>query len=243
MLDLPHHHQSTARQPAGAARHRDETGAARSADVPAANRTSQPPAVDTRERLIDAARALFLAQGYEATGVKQILTKADARSGSLYHFFPTKEDLLLAVLEFYKHALGRYVMDPVFERVSDPIERIFGVLDGYRRMLQMTGCQQGCPIGNLALEVSESLPAARQLIAENFTGWTKEIERCLDDAADRLPDDVDRAELAGFVLIVMEGGIMQARAHQSIEPYEQAVAHLRDYLDRLIGDASDWRPA
>ena len=116
---------------------------------------------DTRERLVEAARTLFLEQGYGATGVAQILKAADANSGSLYYFFPTKEDLLHAVLETYKDLLYPMVMKPVFDRVTDPIERIFGVLDGYRRMLLSTDCGVGCPIGNLALEVCDRLPAAR----------------------------------------------------------------------------------
>ncbi len=69
---------------------------------------------DTRERLIEAARDLFLKQGYASTGIAQILEAADAGSGSLYYFFPTKEDLLLAVLEWYKANLIPAVVQPVF---------------------------------------------------------------------------------------------------------------------------------
>ncbi|HRP62410.1 MAG TPA: TetR/AcrR family transcriptional regulator [Phycisphaerales bacterium] len=198
------------------------------------------PANDTRDRILEAARQLFLAQGYTATGIAQILKHADAKSGSLYYFFPTKEDLLLAVLERYKELLWPLVIQPVFDRVADPIERIFGILDGYRRMLLMTQFTHGCPIGNLALEMSEVSPGARQLIAENFTGWRKAVERCLDEASDRLPEDVDRAALAAFVLTVMEGGMMQARAYRSIEPFESAVLLLRDYIDRLLAHGTQW---
>ena len=53
----------------------------------------------TRERIVEAARQLFFRQGYTATGISQILKAAEAKSGSLYHFFPSKEDLLAAVLE------------------------------------------------------------------------------------------------------------------------------------------------
>ena len=53
------------------------------------------------------------------------------------------------------------VVQPVFDRVSDPIERVFGILDAYRRGLLMTNFQHGCPIGNLALELADSHPAAR----------------------------------------------------------------------------------
>lgn len=196
--------------------------------------------LETKDRIIEAARKLFWEQGYSATGIAQILKQAEANSGSLYHFFPTKEDLLIAVLEKYKEMLCPEVINPVFERVTDPIERIFGILDGYRKLLEMTGCNYGCPIGNLALEVGTSHPRARQLLAENFTGWRAEIEKCIADAGGRLPNDLDPKALSALVLILMEGAVMLARTYQSIEPYDHAVTQLRDYFERLRADGTTW---
>jgi TetR/AcrR family transcriptional regulator, transcriptional repressor for nem operon len=189
---------------------------------------------DTRERIVETARRLFWEQGYSATGVAQILDEAGVRSGSLYYFFPTKDDLLLAVLEQYKQLLDPMVVRPVFERVRDPIERVFGILAGYRQLLIQTKYQHGCPIGNLALEVGHVQPAARKLIAENFTGWRKAIELCLADAADRLPRRMNRERLSLFVLTTMEGAVMLARSYHSLEPYDAAVEQLRDYFDQLL---------
>jgi AcrR family transcriptional regulator len=195
----------------------------------------------TRDRLVEVARTLFWEQGYAATGIAQILDVAGARSGSLYYFFPTKEDLLLAVLEQYKDLLDPVVVRPVFERVSDPVERIFGILDGYRKQLVATKYQHGCPIGNMALEVSNDLSAARKAVAENFTAWRKVIEMCLADAAGRLPRGLDRESLALFVLTTMEGAVMLARSYRSTEPYDAAVTHLRDYFARLLNEGTDWK--
>jgi TetR/AcrR family transcriptional regulator, transcriptional repressor for nem operon len=194
----------------------------------------------TRERLVEAARILFWKHGYSSTGIAQILKEADAGSGSLYYFFPTKEDLLLAVLEWYRENLWSQIVQPVFNRVTDPIERIFGILDGYRRGLLLTTYQHGCPIGNLALELADSHPAARELLAINFTGWRKVIESCLSESAERLPESLDRKQLALFVLTTMEGAVMLSRAYQDIEPYDAAVTQLRDYFDRLRRDGTDW---
>jgi AcrR family transcriptional regulator len=196
----------------------------------------------TRERLIEAARDLFYHQGYAATGIAQILRQADAKPGSLYHFFPTKEDLLIAVLQTYKELLWPIVIQPVFDRISDPIERIFGVLDGYRSMLRITRCTRGCPIGNIAIELADSHPQVRQLCAENFSGWRDAIRGCLDAAADRLPESTDREQLASLVLTIMEGGVMQARAYQSLDPFDAAVTQLRDYIERLLTDGTRWSP-
>lgn len=187
----------------------------------------------TRDRIVETARRLFWEQGYAATGVAQILKAARARSGSLYYFFPAKEDLLVAVLEYYKLLLEPAVLRPVFERVRDPIERIFGILDGYRRQLEATKFRHGCPIGSLALEIANESPSARALVAENFSGWRSAIEDCLAGAAD-LPRRIDRGQLALFVLTTMEGAVMLARAYQNLEPYDAAVGQLREYFDLLF---------
>ncbi len=194
----------------------------------------------TREKLVLTAFELFHKQGFSATGVAQILRAAEVNSGSLYHFFPTKEDLLVAVLEWCKVNLWAELIQPVFDRVSDPIERIFGVLDGYRQMLILTGCSQGCPIGNLALELADTHPKVRSLLADNFTGWTQAIEKCLDDVADRLPEHVDRQSLSLFVLTTMEGAVMLSRTYKSLDTYDTAITQLRDYIDRLLADGADW---
>jgi AcrR family transcriptional regulator len=182
---------------------------------------------------------LFWRHGYASTGIAQILKEADAGSGSLYYFFPTKEDLLLAVLERYRQNLWTEVVQPVFDRVSDPIERIFGILDGYRRGLLATNYAYGCPIGNLALELAQSHPAARQLLTTNFSAWQSVIEQCLSAGAGRLPENTHDGNLALFVLTTMEGAVMLARAYQNIDPYDAAVTQLRDYFDRLVKGGTD----
>ena len=53
------------------------------------------------------------------------------------------------------------------------------------------------------------------------------------DAGDRLPRDIDRAELARFVLTVMEGAQMQAKANKEIDAYDASIAQLRHYFNML----------
>src|SRR3990172_8689114 len=122
---------------------------------------------------------LFLKKGYEATGIAEILREAGANSGSLYYFFKTKEELLLAVLDWYVANLYVEVIDPATAQTNDPIERVFAVLDGYRRYLTITECRQGCPIGNLALEMSERSETVRAKVALNFENWRKTVRQFL----------------------------------------------------------------
>ncbi len=195
---------------------------------------------DTRERLIEAARDLFLVQGYNATGVAQILKRAGVNSGSLYYFFPTKEDLLLAVLEWYRDNIYEGLLKPVYERVDDPIERIFGILDGYRQLLHLTDFRYGCPIGNLALELGNSHPKALELIQANFDNWRKAVADCVRNAIGRFPQGTDAESLAAYTLAVMEGAVMLAKGYKRIEPFDEAISQLRDHYERLLAEGSSW---
>ncbi len=91
----------------------------------------------------------------------------------------------------------------------------------------------GCPVGNLALEVSDTHPEIRDLVNANFDNWASILQGWLEEGSTRFPSDVDIEALARFVLTVMEGGILQARAAGSIQPYDQSVKHLKRYFDSL----------
>jgi len=198
---------------------------------------------DTRERIVRTAMDMFAYDGYGPTGLAQIARKAGVNAGSIYHFFPSKEDLLGATLERRLELLGPEVLDPIWDRIDDPIERVWGLMDGYRRMLQVTDFAHGCPIGNLALEVGESLPRTRELIRANFDNWRRHVAGCFRDAGDRLPGDADHDALALFVLTTMEGAVMLARTERSFAPFDSAIASLRDYIDRMLESGTSWKPS
>ena len=192
---------------------------------------------DTRDRLTFTALRLFSEKGYESTSVSDILKAAGANSGSLYHFFPTKQDLLLEVLRRYRDGIGPMLLAPAWEGVDDPIERVFALLASYRRALAGTECLYGCPIGSLALEIHEPDPPVRELLALNFDGWVNAVTECFEQAGARLPRDLDRRALAVFTLTTMEGGVMQSRTQRTLDAFDQSVAMLRDYVTRLEQDA------
>ena len=191
------------------------------------------PEPEIRQRILRTAFQLFHEQGFHATGVATIVREAGINPGSLYHFFESKDQLLLSVLEFAIDYLEPAVMEPVEKRSSDPIERIFALLDQYRDGMVRQGCRMGCPIGNLALEVSDGNPEARRLIDRNFENWARRVEGWLLAAGGRLPPEVDRGQLARFILTVMEGGLMQARAANNLKPFDDSVAVLKDHLNLL----------
>jgi AcrR family transcriptional regulator len=192
--------------------------------------------LNTRDRLIVTAMQLFWEKGYGSTSVADVLQTAKVNSGSLYHFFPGKQDLLLAVLEAYRGGIGEMLLAPAWKGVADPIDKIFALLARYRQSVVQTGCVYGCPIGSLALEIHEPDPPVRKALADNFNAWVDAVEQCLLEADLRLPKRTDRRALAEFVLTTMEGGVMQARTHRDVAYFDRAVRQLRTYFGYLERD-------
>jgi TetR/AcrR family transcriptional regulator, transcriptional repressor for nem operon len=191
----------------------------------------------TRDRIIESARYLFWEKGFAGTGMADLLAHAGVNSGSFYHFFESKEALLRAVLETYIEALRPMIVDPAFAQTNDPVARIFAILAGYRDRILSTNCRYGCPLGRLALEIDPENRPAHDLIARNFRGWIGAVRECVDSIKDFLPGETDPDALSTYVLAVMEGGVMLSRSYGSLEPFDRAVAQLREHFRLLLSES------
>ncbi len=190
--------------------------------------------LDTRERILQSAMELFATKGYASTSIDEVLRKSAAKPGSLYHFFPGKEDLLLAVLDAYREGIDEMLLQPAWIGYDDPIERVFALLARYRMLIVATDCEYGCPIGSLALEMHKARKPVRERISANFAAWTDAVHRCYLDAADRFEAGTNLRELAEFTLTTMEGGVMQSRTFRDVSYFDRSVKHLRQYVHALM---------
>ena len=176
---------------------------------------------------------LFAEKGYNSTSVMDILRDSKVNAGSMYHVFPGKQDVLLAVLDLYLAGIHPMLLAPAWESVPDPIERVFALLASYRVRLASTDCTYGCPIGSIALELHEPDPSVRERLAANFSAWVGAVEACLVAAGPRLPKTVDRRALAVMALTSMEGGVMLSRTDRTLDAFDDSIRMYRDYLERL----------
>ena len=183
----------------------------------------------TRDRILNAAQDLFETRGYNATGIAEILRASGANTGSLYHFFGNKEDLLVAVLHRHTERLDQEVLEPAARKSDDPVERVLALLSGYRRALRASRFRKGCPVGDLSLEVAAVSPAAQEGVAKYFTSWCDGVEGWLEDA-NCLPPNSDPARTARLLLTVVQGALMQARVLRSVKPFDASVDELRSLL-------------
>ena len=198
---------------------------------------------DTRTRIVREAMQLFWEKGYQSTSMADLFARAGINAGSLYHFFPGKQDVLVAVLAAYRDGIGPMLLEPAWADVADPIERVFALLARYRELIVQTECTYGCPIGSIALELHEPDPAVRELLAANFAAWAAAVERQFDAAAERFPPGTDRRALAEFALTTMEGAVMLTRTHRDVRYFDRAIAQLRVHATGLVTRPPERRAA
>jgi AcrR family transcriptional regulator len=173
----------------------------------------------TRQRIVDASAELFRLQGYNATGVKQIVTAAEAPFGSLYHFFPEGKEQLGAEAIRTSGAIYELLIPAVFDPAPDLVTAVRDFFNGAAAHLLETDYADACPIATVALEVSSSSETLRQACAEVFESWIAAgAERF---AAAGVSTEKAR-ELTIAMLAALEGAFVLARALRSTEPLEIA---------------------
>ncbi len=187
---------------------------------------------DTRDRLIDAARRLALRKGFDRTSVSELIAEAGVQRGSLYHYFPGKGDLGLAVLE--RDRVGFMTMlDSTLSRPGSPAKVLKGFFNAALKMHRDTGFVGGCLWGNTALEMSDTNPAYAKLVGEVFKTWLSRVEAVIGRGQDEgeFRTDVTAGDLARLVVAGIEGGIMMSRLTKSPRPFKICL----DSLQTLFG--------
>jgi AcrR family transcriptional regulator len=173
----------------------------------------------TRERIVGATAELFRRHGYNATGVKRIVTEAQAPFGSIYHFFPGGKEQLGAEVIRTSGAMYEQLIPAVFDPAPDVVTGVRLFFAGAAQHLAETGYEDACPIATVALEVSSSSEPMREACAEVFESWIAAGAARFETAG---VDPAKARELTIGMLCALEGAFVLARALRSTEPLEVA---------------------
>jgi AcrR family transcriptional regulator len=185
----------------------------------------------TRDRIVDASVELFRRQGYNATGVKQIVTEAKAPFGSLYHFFPGGKEQLGAETIRTSGAMYELLIGAVFGPAPDAVTGVRDFFAGAAAHLVETNYEDACPIATVALEVSSSSEVLREACAEVFDSW---IEAGTDTYQGGSVSREQARELTIAMLAALEGAFVLARALRSTEPLEVAGEVVAQAVQRAL---------
>ncbi|MBU1454155.1 MAG: TetR/AcrR family transcriptional regulator [Proteobacteria bacterium] len=186
---------------------------------------------ETQKHILTESRKLFTVQGFQNTSISQVIAATQVKKGNLYYYFPSKEELGLAVLvdardEFF-HILDNSLIG------ETPILKIMHSCNSIMALMQQTNFVGGCLFGNTALEMADSNSRFGKIIQEIFSHWTKRIENELQRATDLglLNTPVPPDSLATAIVAILEGGIMLSRVYKNKNKLEDCILVIRSLIE------------
>lgn len=188
----------------------------------------------TKQLIINTASRRICLHGYNNTSLDDILRESGVGKGNFYHYFKSKEALGFAIIDQIIGKFSEKVLEPVFSSHElSPLEKIEHFLDRVVASQRRNGCVGGCPIGNLAMELSDVHESFRQRLAEVFRLWQERIEEALVQAKIQglLNEQADPHRLAHFLVASLEGAILLAKVTKEISVMEQCARELTRHLD------------
>lgn len=186
-----------------------------------------------RQRMVYSAAQLLRERGVAGTGVRDVVTLADAPRGSFQHYFPGgKEQLLAEALAW----AGSYAADWATRyldeaRTPTPAGLFAHLAAQWRREFTRRGFDRGCPIMAAAADCAAEGGALADASRVAYDGWQAAVAHALNSMG------IDRASsrrLATLMVSTLEGAIMVARLHRSTQPLRVVVAELAPFLDAVV---------
>jgi TetR/AcrR family transcriptional repressor of nem operon len=178
---------------------------------------------DTRADIISVGTDMISRHGYGATGIDAVLKGAGVPKGSFYHYFSSKEDFGLAVIDRFADRFGRKLDSCLADEELPPLERIRSYLEKAAERFSRDGCEKGCLIGNLGQELADVNERFRSRIDSIMESWRAAFAACLRAAQEtgEVSTRHDPELLAGFLLSGWEGAILRAKVTKSARPMEE----------------------
>jgi AcrR family transcriptional regulator len=180
-----------------------------------------------KERILQSASELFYRQGIRATGVDAIVKAAGTTKMSLYHYFPSKNDLVLAHLRKSAEAMRERILAGIEARASEPKTRLLAVFDVFGELLASDGFR-GCPFINAATEATCDEEIFRQVSADFYQQIRLRFEDWASEAQARQPEMLARQ----WVLLI-SGAIVAEQMRRD----SGAIAAARHAAEILLGQA------
>jgi len=192
---------------------------------------------NTKELIIEAASRLMHLQGFNHTSIDDVLRESGAGKGNFYYYFKSKEELGYAIIEGNLKRFSEHVMGKAFDNHKDPLAQVDDFLDIILEVHRQRNCSGGCPLGNMAMELSDIHEGFRKKFQEVFAGWRVQVANVLQraKASGQLNDNVDPTRLAQFVIAGVEGGILLMKVKKNIKVLESCFEELKKHIRMYVG--------
>lgn len=192
-------------------------------------------AQQTREKLIKIAYEQMHKHGFQGMRVDQVLKQADLHKGAFYHHFSSKTELGYAVLEEEIRALLETLWFKPIAAMDNPLTEIPSMIETLNVRTTPLMREHGCPLNNLALEMSNLDEGFRERIDTNFKLWINTLSEKLEEAKRKkyVRNDIDSEVISRFVIAIIEGCISITKVEKTKAQSAACVSQISDYLKSL----------
>lgn len=186
---------------------------------------------DSRARIVETTARLLRVQGYNATGLNQIIEESEAPKGSLYHYFPQgKEELATEAMQLAGDQL-LHRMDQLFQLRPDIAMQL--LVEEAIKELEDSNFRDGCPIATVSLETSSFSPSLRGVCSQTYSKIHQLVRNWLlhIGAPEERVDDLSLLVFAAY-----QGAIMLSKVHHSSEPLKRVVPQLKELVQKTVSN-------
>lgn len=189
----------------------------------------------TRDKLLHSAFCEIHRKGFQAASIANILEDTGLTKGALYHHFPTKQALGLAVVdEVIRERLEGLMFKPLRES-EHPVQMLLDIVANSHELRSGDFIKLGCPLNNLMQEMSPLDEDFKAHLNSLLTVWKDAVENALRRGQEQgvVRPEIDCKAVALFAVSAWEGCIGIAKNLQSVETYRLCMQQLHGYLKGL----------
>jgi len=191
----------------------------------------------TRAKILEAGFEVVYRQGFRASSINEIASRAGVTEGAFFHYFHTKNDLGYAIVD---EVLKEMLLDRWIKPLAAYRNPVQGMIARYRKNMEATTDDEmalGCPLNNLTQEMSPVDPVFREKLNVVLTDWMVETERYLRKAqADGfLKPEANVKDASRFIVMIEEGSGAIMKNLLDRNAYRSLYESFRQYLESLSG--------
>lgn len=175
---------------------------------------------NTKLKILEHAGRLVRLKGFNHTGIQEILESAGVPKGSFYFYFRSKDDLGLALINYYAELIAQKANSLFDKAEGSPLEKLLKFFQGMRELFEQDEWRGGCPIGNLSQEMSLLNDTFRSNLQRVFSAMQLKIRDYIEQgqAQGDIDPRFDPNNMAQFILDSWEGALLRMKVEQSIQP-------------------------
>jgi TetR/AcrR family transcriptional repressor of nem operon len=194
----------------------------------------RPPAADrsTRDKILESGAQAISGKSFNSCGLTEILQLAGVPKGSFYHYFESKEDFGVALIERASEEFIEILRPIVGDRRRSPLKRLRAVFELGRDECLANGAGRQCLIPKLALETSQLSEPVHAAVKCAYDQWAAMLARVIREAqaAGEIAKSQDPDRLANVLVMLWEGATIRMQIDRSLRPVEDFLAFVFDVL-------------